>query len=134
MNEKLFLKRVKDEAQKLRKQLTDIEKVNLSIGVLYPSSRYSCVYGLATGECRSDRAVELIQVCCHEEKMVNQLKKGLYTVNKLKKNGVVKKLTHTKYLSYIEVFIIHEKFRGNNNSLANYISGKTNKLPNIFYK
>lgn len=53
-----------EEAKELKKNLTTEEKDRLDKEKFDPQSRYYCVYGLATGSCNSDRAIELIKKSC----------------------------------------------------------------------
>lgn len=69
MEQKLELYRklallVKEEANNLRINATVDEIGRLDIERLNPQSSTLCVYGQMTGDCESDRSIELINSCC----------------------------------------------------------------------
>jgi hypothetical protein len=51
------------EAKKLKKHATKEELSNLDLEALDPCDEKVCIYGLATGDCNSARAQELIKKC-----------------------------------------------------------------------
>lgn len=51
------------EALAINKYATEAEIKKLVISTLEPDSFYSCIYGSMTGDCRNDRAIELITNC-----------------------------------------------------------------------
>lgn len=61
---KQFLEDVAAEATALKEHATPEELARLDIKKFDPQHQRRCIYGLATGDCRSDRAVELITKCC----------------------------------------------------------------------
>lgn len=64
----LRLKKMKElavkEATNLKKHATKQEIDNLNLFTFDPTSESRCIYGQMTGECYSERSVELIQKCC----------------------------------------------------------------------
>jgi hypothetical protein len=54
---------VRKEAEALRVHATKEERERLCLELLDPNHTEKCYYGLMTGECDSDRAVELIGKC-----------------------------------------------------------------------
>lgn len=61
---KQFLEDVKKEAVVLKKHATKEELYRLDFSRLRYDEPISCIYGLVTGFCRNERAVELIGKCC----------------------------------------------------------------------
>jgi len=59
MKKSEFLQAVKVEATHLREYATKTEKERLSFACLRPSNISSCIYGQLTGNCSSERAIEL---------------------------------------------------------------------------
>lgn len=62
--EKELLKQVLIEATNLREAITDVERGRLDYSNLITSHIDSCIYGLISGNCFSERARELILKCC----------------------------------------------------------------------
>src|SRR6185312_6258352 len=59
-----FIKDVKKEVVALRKHAKTEELKKLSIYMLDPMQPTLCIYGLMTGDCRNERAADLIFKCC----------------------------------------------------------------------
>lgn len=59
-----LVKLVKSELKNLRKNATQEELIKLGKNRINPDNRYMCIYGQMTGDCCSDRAIELIRNCC----------------------------------------------------------------------
>jgi hypothetical protein len=55
---------VRKEAKALRAHATEEERGRLKMSVFNPRTGGGCIYGLLSGYCHSDRAIELIQKCC----------------------------------------------------------------------
>lgn len=55
---------VKEEAAKLREALKPSEAAKLDFSELDGESKFRCIYGQATGNCESGRAITLIKKCC----------------------------------------------------------------------
>ncbi len=127
---------VKEEAKNLRKNLTTEEKNNLDFDYLNPEDYKRCVYGLATGDCKSTRASELINSCCSR----------VYTSNwgnvlaECPVNGApsgqnrgeleINENEKIAYWSPIEVFIVQKgnMINGNNEKLIKYLKGEISRL------
>lgn len=54
-----FLLEVKAELDNIKKKATKEEIGKLNFGLLYINSVSRCIYGQMTGNCRSDRAIEI---------------------------------------------------------------------------
>lgn len=61
---KQFLADVAKEAKALKKNATKGELEKIELQHLNPNDAAQCIYGLATGDCRSKRAADLIEKCC----------------------------------------------------------------------
>ena len=136
-NEK-FIPLVESEARKLKEFSNNEEKERLedNRGRLSSSSASSCIYGLMTGSCFSDRATSLIDKCT--ENLLN----GLYNDARLVNSGVYRKLTMQRVFNLLEIrserrgFTPIENFinlfennkRGKNKELIDFLVGKTDKL------
>ena len=134
MDKKILVTLVKKEAQKLKKNLTNGEINNLSFENLNSQSRHQCIYGLASGNCYSERAGNLILKCC--EKMY--AKETMEDILEVKINGKpteeIISNREFNHFSPIEIFISFPEndTNGNNELIINYLKGKTDKL--IFKK
>lgn len=69
------------EAKKLKTQLTEEEKLNLNESSFDPEDEEQCIYGQITGDCRSERAYELIMGCCERVYSGNTLDLARRTLN-----------------------------------------------------
>lgn len=127
---------VRKEAEALRVHATKRELSKITSGALAPASRWGCIYGMATGDCHSDRAIELIQKCCVRF-FVND------NFNKIEDEGfkgIVKRVNGTEvddlksdrtgiqpgHFSAIEAYILLPE--ANNESLIAYLRGETETL------
>jgi hypothetical protein len=133
-----FIALVESEARKLKEFSNNEEKEILEDNRdnLCSSSAYSCIYGLMTGNCFSDRATSLIDKC--NENLLN----GLYNDARLVNNGVYRKETMQRVFNLEEIrserrgFTPIENFinlfennkRGKNKELIDFLVGKTDKL------
>lgn len=119
------------EATKLKKNATLYEIANLDFSNLRTASKYNCIYGQMTGNCFSERAVELIEASCKRVFNINISER-----DKDKKMGKIygklngKPVTRDEYWSPIEIFIDMERNQnnGNNKRLIDYLKGETKKL------
>ena len=59
-----FRKDVESEAAALKQNATSEEIGNISLQSFNASEFSECIYGQMTGDCRSDRASQLILACC----------------------------------------------------------------------
>src|SRR6478609_11271758 len=72
-----------EEATALRENLTQREVDNLNYENLSGSGIKSCIYGQATGNCYSGRALELILKCAPKVYKPNQSQEDLYAGGRL---------------------------------------------------
>jgi hypothetical protein len=61
---KQFLADVAAEAKALKNHATKEELERLNVKCMNPEFPSTCIYGQMTGNCRSERATELIELCC----------------------------------------------------------------------
>jgi hypothetical protein len=127
---------VRKEAEALRVHATKEELLKIVYAALDPQSRWGCIYGMATKDCHSERAIELIQKCCVRYFVNN-------SINKIKDEGfegVVKRVNGTEvddlksdrtgmfpgHFSAIEAYILLPE--ANNESLIAFLRGETETL------
>ncbi len=123
-NSKELIELVIAEAKYLRENATK-EKDNLVFKHLNPLATDSCIYGQMTGDCFSDRAVELIVNAC--ERVYKPIHKPHIIDGKL--NGKPYAESRFDFWSPIEVFIFKSNNRKENNKrLIDYIKGETEAL------
>lgn len=126
---KQFLDDVSKEAKKLKKLATPEEKDNLNFSRFNPNGRSNCIYGQMTGDCRNNRAIELIGKCCiryvknpwqlEEINNFTGLKKNINGT----KNETPRSLT---YFSLIEAYIFMNLAKREN--LIAYLKGERKDL------
>ena|SRR5438445_745572 len=104
------------ECKLLKKYLTDEEKDRLSYNLFNPSSIGNCIYGMATGSCFSDRAIELKRFCA---KPVNVV----FRYNKPDKLSIEKEFNDEFNLSVMEQYI---QTIGYGKLIINYLKGSNN--------
>jgi hypothetical protein len=128
-----FLEDVAKEARLLKKEATKPELKKLDFTSLDPSSKYFCVYGQMTGNCKSDRAATLIQSCCKRFiKNDDNIGGGMRYVNKyangrkLKTSVMEDRKFTIKHFSSIETYIL-QPWAKNRNLLA-YLKDETKTL------
>ncbi len=104
------------EAIELRKHATPEELSKLNFDTLVVDNPNGCIYGQMTGDCKSLRAEELINLCCpvfyrseEEESDAKETNRAL--------------TSRLDALSAIEVFIIAQP--QNNKALIKYLRGET---------
>jgi hypothetical protein len=135
---KQFIEDVKKEARALRENATPAELDNIDIKKFDPEHQRRCIYGLATGNCRSERAIELIETCC--PRFVSS--EALYKISVAKYDGereafsIVRDFVNgvkwegdkasLKYVSTIEAYIYLPEAQ--NANLIAYLKGETNDL------
>src|SRR5688572_25057638 len=106
MRKDVLIKRVKEEAKKLRKLATKEELNRLDFDYLDPENNRYCVYGQMTGDCMNERADKLITSSC-ERVYARESYFVIFGDNRL--NGKPKfgerqcNPSHITYLSPIEV-------------------------------
>ena len=131
---KTLINLVKEEAKFLKDNLTREEKLNINHDDLDPNSPSSCIYGLATGNCHSKRAVRLMRKGCSRVFSYKNIEENFLDRSNL--NGSPKghkrhfetKKGYEGFWSPIEVFIYKTKRESNKVNLVNYITDVTNKL------
>lgn len=126
-----FLKDVAAESKLLKENATKEELSELSSEVLVPTNRFKCIYGMATGECRSDRAVELITKCCKRvfknivpDDDYGELPDISVAISNV--NGGTVNSNDYHYLSSIETYILTKKSKPKN--LIAYLRGERKDL------
>lgn len=116
---------VRKEAKNLIANTTPSERARLSIANLVTQSARSCIYGQMTGDCYSERAVDLIELSCekvyrrdHSDRISGVL------------NGKPTGSYRMAYWSPIEIFIDIplNQLNGNNKRLIAYLKGETKRL------
>ncbi len=122
---------VKDEAKKLKKNATPKELNRLDITSLCGTSSSSCVYGLLTGSCNSERASELIYKCATRVYEVPTTYKNAVIDSKLNGKPKIKRHSVSHYVSPIEKFIFINEENGSkkaNEKLIKYLKNETKTL------
>jgi hypothetical protein len=133
---------VRTEAKNLRKFTTKEEKENLDYNRLNPRNEMSCIYGLLTNNCFSERAEELIVKSCprvykYDSDGFSTPVKLSSTLNGKPKIGIrylndieEKRDLKSSFWSAIEVFIWNKKNQdsGANERLLKYIKGEIRTL------
>lgn len=129
---------VRKEAEALRIHATKEERERLDIDNLDPSAISSCIYGLMTGGCFSNRAATLINKCCVRYFTGEVLPDPTYdhidmarvqrSVNGKKVSGFIKSRTSIgkPHYSAIEAYILLPE--ANNANLIAYLRGETDTL------
>lgn len=126
-----FLEDVISEVRSLRVLATGQELMELLKGI-DPTSDYGCIYGTMTGDCKSDRAIKLIQACCR----CTVSAYSLSTHEGWGHNGAVKPHSSREvierrqlrivFYSPLEAYIMLPDAQ--NNRIIDYLTGKTNEL------
>lgn len=118
----------KREAKSLRTLLMPSEKAKLNFDNLNAFSQHNCIYGLATGNCNSLRAQELIQASCQRVYSVKQVMESSLKEAKLNGKPIIildkqdKERRDCQWMSSLELLIMEEDYE-NNKNLLNYIKG-----------
>ena len=111
---------VRNEAEKLRTLLDSSEQRLLKAQRVDPDERHLCIYGLATGDCRSPRALELLDKCAVPYSRL-VVKYRPVPANRDFKSAIL------NVFSAIEVYISHCGREGINNLQA-YLCGDVDEL------
>ena len=129
---------VRKEAEALRVHATKEERERINLKDFFHRGRHSCIYGLATFDCHSQRAAELIQKCTpryFKNKRLTDIRfegfKGITKrVNGMQVKGFVQSRTsddiESKHYSAIEAYILLPE--ANNANLIAYLRGETDNL------
>lgn len=118
--DKEYLEAVKSEICNIKKHATEQEKGALNINLLIPETNGYCIYGLMTGTCHSNRAIELITLCATKEFGFCSIKSDMRVDFKLPTERLIRAFTPLEH--YIT------NYRENNAHILNFIKGKTEKL------
>lgn len=132
-----FIWDVINEAIALRTHATQLERDRLSINRLHPMSRWECIYGLITGDCFSQRAAELIALCCTRyfhhgavTYMTTMERISEYVDGTFVKDFIKARTDHImhglRYFSAIEAYITLNESKKEN--LIAYLRGETEEL------
>lgn len=111
------------EAKLLKEHSTKKERGKLNYKTLSPSNSQGCIYGQMTSDCKSDRAVELINKCCTEVV-------STYDYMKLVKRDIVNSVSIREdikdrdwdFISPIEAYIMIESERNEKDKLVKLIN------------
>jgi hypothetical protein len=106
---------VRKEAEALRVHATKEERERLSFERLFPNLATSCIYGLTTGSCFSERAIELITQCAPV----------YYTTRLIDSIKIVHSYNDSRW-SPIEVYT--QQPEAQNANLIAYLRGETETL------
>lgn len=106
---------VRKEAEALRIHATKEERERLDIERLHPNIPTECIYGLTTGSCFSERAIELIQNCAPV----------YYTTRSFTNMNIVYTYNETRW-SPIEVYA--QQPEAQNANLIAYLRGEIETL------
>ena len=110
-----FHQMVLEEANHLRKHATDEEKSNLDFDNLDILSPRYCIYGKMTGNCDSNRAIELYK------KTLGGVQEEFKSFSEYKDHGTFEG-SHYQFRTPIEIYITIEGSK--NEQLIKYIKGE----------
>jgi len=122
--EKKLITLVREEAKFLRDNLKSIEKRRIVFKNLRTTDATKCIYGLATGNCYSTRALTLISQGCKE------VYKGsiLNPKSAIKAKGIEKRRMYNLW-SPIEIFLVKNRYNpATLKNLIRYIKGNSETL------
>jgi len=129
VRDKIMRTLVIEEATKLRNMITQEEADNLKFSKLDSSQSDRCIYGQLSGNCFSDRAIELIKACA------SRVYKNWWFLSESKLNGSPLGLSRNEFWSPIEVFISQDETdyennmgNGNNERLVQFIKKEIDEL------
>lgn len=121
--DKNYIIKVKRELTNIKKYATEEELGQLDFNTLDPYIFYGCIYGQMAKNCYSERAKELISLCCNTKtSFSNVAGEDCRLINDKPrlKNG------HSTGHTYVEHFIIHHKEY--NEHIIDFLKGETDKL------
>tara|TARA_R110000796_G_scaffold38007_3_gene95994 strand:- start:120 stop:551 length:432 start_codon:yes stop_codon:yes gene_type:complete len=135
-NNKTLYKKVVVEAKKLRGLLTTKEKERLKPNTLDPVQRTGCIYGQITGNCDSERAIELIKACTVSwYNYVIDMEYDSHPPSSIKAERLFnikgQHIYDKRNFSPIELYISTSEFMGDRvmrKSLTDYLKGKSETL------
>lgn len=118
-----FKDRAIAEATAIRDNATEYEKSKLDFDEFNPDHACSCIYGLMTGDCRSERSVTLLNKCAMPFfKVVDRAVTGN---TKFERSLAIP--ASEVPLSYLETYILHVD-RDHNEKVVNFIKGIEDEL------
>lgn len=134
-----FIWEVTNEAVALRENATQAERGMLNLCTLSAVYTNRCIYGQMTGDCHSDRALELIEKCTPRYfeggalTVYGSLEEAIANANgtKVQRFKQMRKERYEVHFSAIEIFISvapDKKIE----SLVKYLRGDSNKL-NVYF-
>ena len=114
------------EIRNCKKYFTDREKDNLDIHLFHPNDVDHCIYGMATGNCYTQRAASLIRKCSvgfgadaiYNEKFTN-------SISFPRQNNRV----HSKLEWFISLIKVRDDMVGQ--EIIKYIKGERSRIPAI---
>ena len=125
-----FLEEVKTEVESLKKFATEEELENLDFGHLEPTDDSLCIYGLMTGSCHTNRAIELIEKCCRKyvDYRGNIRVRNFTDIKPIDKGvpTVFRQQFELQFLSSLEAYIMLP--RAKNRNVIQYLKGETDTL------
>ena len=127
---------VRKEAEALRVHATKEERDKIKMIGFRPQYSDGCIYGMATGDCFSSRASDLIEACCvryfHNNSFTSIKHEGFEGIVR-RVNGVTvsdfkstRSNTFPEYYSAIEAYILLPGAK--NENLISYLRGETETL------
>lgn len=128
---KQFLADVAIEAKAIKKNATTEEVRLLDFTTFRPDHKTRCIYGQMTGNCRSDRARELIGICCPRY-VVNDFngQSDFKYFSRIKQSvdgeKVELEMGEIDFLSMIESYILRPTAKAKN--LIAYLKDETKEL------
>lgn len=134
-----FLEDVKKEARALRENATKEEIGLLDREEFDPSDLNNCIYGQMTGDCQSERAAELIHLCCpryfeNNQNIVYESIEGPLSETNVEKIAGIDSAAELRdcrtgwltYLSAVEAYIMTPE--ANTEGLISYLKGESDTL------
>jgi len=121
MTKDKFLKKVLAEVANIKANATKKEIANLNANLLDPMTRTMCIYGLMTGDCTSDRAIELTPKIYSDVGLPNT------TFTEKQRKGCFTKPQSLLYsFTPLEIYITMKGAK--TNEIIQFIKGKINTL------
>lgn len=124
LTNKKYLNLVASKLIAIKKHATKKEINKLEITTLNPRNMENYIYGQMTGDCRSARAVKLINLCC-----ASWIKQHRHLV-KRKPLQRDRSIGAMEYFSNLESYIIHTS-EENLAEIVDYLKGNRKKLPTL---
>ncbi len=130
-----FKKDVITELKLIKENATSEEINKLILSRFNPDSQSNCIYGLMIGDCRSGRAVQLIQLCC-QRFVVNYKADAILNSKKFSDiksliNGIKVEndsLKDLNYFSALEAFILIPKNKKHFKNIFAFLKGESETI------